>query len=102
MRLFNALDSIIHGEQPESYGSKRKYEFEQEIGSGSYGYVKQAKRKADGLPVAIKIIPKSNVKDRTDMVKDEMSIMKGLDHPNIIGFYDWFESRQVNRIDSTR
>lgn len=27
------------------------------------------------------------------MVKDEMSVLASLDHPNVIGFYDSFESR---------
>ncbi|KAI8885456.1 Pkinase-domain-containing protein [Backusella circina FSU 941] len=93
MGILHTLDTILHGDQPKSYESKKKYEFEEEIGSGSYGYVKKAKRKEDGLAVAIKIIPKSKVEDRYDMVKDEMTIMKGLEHPNVIGLYDWFESR---------
>lgn len=62
-------------------------------GSGSFGSVKKAVRLSDGKEVAIKIIPKRNVKNHFDMVKDEVSVLGSLDHPNVIGFYDSFESR---------
>lgn len=63
------------------------------IGSGSYGYVKKATRISDDMPVAIKIIPKTKVKGHFDMVYSEMKVLEGLSHPNVIGCYDWFESR---------
>lgn len=63
------------------------------VGSGSFGAVKKAVRISDGKEVAIKIIPKRNVKDHLDMVKDEVDVLTSLDHPNVIGFYDSFESR---------
>lgn len=64
-------------------------------GSGSFGSVKKAIRNSDGKEVAIKIIPKRNVKNHYDMVKDEVNVLKGLNHPNVIGFYDYFESRYI-------
>lgn len=45
------------------------------------------------MPVAIKIIPKTKVKGHFDMVYSEMKVLEGLSHPNVIGCYDWFESR---------
>jgi calcium/calmodulin-dependent protein kinase I len=62
-------------------------------GSGSFGSVKKATRISDGKQVAIKIIPKRNVKNHLDMVKDEVAVLTNLNHPNVIGFYDSFESR---------
>lgn len=32
------------------------------------------------------------------MVLSEMNVLKGVDHPNVIHFYDWFESRYESRI----
>jgi calcium/calmodulin-dependent protein kinase I len=57
--------------------------------------VKKAIRISDGKEVAIKIIPKTKVKNHFDMVKDEVSVLENLHHPNVIGFYDSFESRLV-------
>lgn len=64
-------------------------------GHGSFGSVRKATRLSDQKKVAIKIIQKKTVKGHFDMVHTEMSVMQGLDHPNVIGFYDWFESRYV-------
>jgi len=43
--------------------------------------------------VALKIIPKQKVKGNEASVWEEMEMLKGLDHPNIVKFYEWFESR---------
>ncbi|KIM54948.1 hypothetical protein SCLCIDRAFT_1221562 [Scleroderma citrinum Foug A] len=43
--------------------------------------------------VALKIIPKKKVKGNEEAVWSEMEVLKGLDHPNIVKFYEWFESR---------
>ncbi|KAI8991909.1 kinase-like domain-containing protein [Mycotypha africana] len=95
MGFRETLNTIVHGgvPQPESYERKKLYNFGDELGSGSYGYVKEATRHSDHQKVAIKIIPKSKVKNRFEIVHREMNVLKGLSHPNIIGFYDWFESR---------
>ncbi|KIL65300.1 hypothetical protein M378DRAFT_10921 [Amanita muscaria Koide BX008] len=43
--------------------------------------------------VALKIIPKKKVKGNEASVWSEMEVLKGLEHPNIGKFYEWFESR---------
>lgn len=43
--------------------------------------------------VALKVIPKKKVKGNEESVWGEMEVLKGLDHPNIVKFYEWFESR---------
>ncbi|KIJ15823.1 hypothetical protein PAXINDRAFT_168826 [Paxillus involutus ATCC 200175] len=43
--------------------------------------------------VALKIIPKKKVKGNEEAVWGEMEVLKGLDHTNIVKFYEWFESR---------
>ncbi|OCH92674.1 Pkinase-domain-containing protein [Obba rivulosa] len=45
------------------------------------------------LDVALKVIPKKKVKGNESSVWGEMEVLKGLDHPNIVKFYEWFESR---------
>lgn len=43
--------------------------------------------------VALKLIPKKKVKGNEASVWGEMEVLKGLDHPNIVKFFEWFESR---------
>ncbi|KAI9478414.1 MAG: kinase-like domain-containing protein [Benjaminiella poitrasii] len=94
MGLFKTLDTFVHGgvEQPDSYERKKNYTFSEVLGSGSFGSVKRAIRISDNKEVAIKVIPKKNVKNHFDMVKDEVAVLQSLNHPNVIGFYDYFES----------
>ncbi|KAG2234418.1 hypothetical protein INT48_007166 [Thamnidium elegans] len=96
MGFRDSLDMLVHRgvPKPDSYERKKNYHFGDELGSGSYGYVKKATRIADEKQVAIKIIPKSKVKDHFELVYSEMKVLEGLSHPNVIGFYDWFESRE--------
>ncbi|KAI9366354.1 kinase-like domain-containing protein [Pilaira anomala] len=96
MGFRESLDMLVHRgvPKPDSYERKRAYQFGEELGSGSYGYVKKATRIEDNKQVAIKIIPKSKVKGHFDLVYSEMKVLEGLSHPNVIGFYDWFESRE--------
>ncbi|KAI9606470.1 hypothetical protein KEM48_001836 [Puccinia striiformis f. sp. tritici PST-130] len=110
------------GKQPDSYSKKKNYIFEEVLGSGSFGFVKKAVWIPHGnLPVAVKCIKKklsSNLTtslfkfDETWMiltisflfcfrtlhgnvqvVHDEIKVLKGLNHPNVVKLYDWFESR---------
>lgn len=43
--------------------------------------------------VALKMISRKKVKGNEESVWSEMEVLKGLDHPNIVKFYEWFESR---------
>ncbi|OSD05789.1 Pkinase-domain-containing protein [Trametes coccinea BRFM310] len=45
------------------------------------------------VEVALKVIPKKKVKGNESSVWGEMEVLRGLDHPNIVKFYEWFESR---------
>ncbi len=113
MGFFKTLDAIVHKGiyQPDSYEKKKHYTFSEvlgnnlivlyiigsvnicNIGSGAFASVKKAIRIKDGKEVAVKIIPKRHIKDYDTMVQDEINLLKGLNHPNVIGFYDYFESR---------
>ncbi|KZT67673.1 Pkinase-domain-containing protein [Daedalea quercina L-15889] len=45
------------------------------------------------VEVALKVIPKKKVKGNESSVWSEMEVLKGLSHPNVVKFYEWFESR---------
>lgn len=60
------------------------------IGTGAFGTVKLAKKRDSETQYAIKSISKQSIL-RTQMgpqVKKEISIMKGLDHPNIVKIFE--------------
>jgi calcium-dependent protein kinase len=63
------------------------------LGEGSYGFVKVAARLSDGVRRAIKVIPKKKIK-RPELLTREISIMKQIDHPNIVKLYETFEDKQ--------
>jgi len=77
--------------QPESYDKKTQYRFGKTLGAGTYGIVREAEQ--DGEKYAIKIILKKNVKGNEKMVYDELEMLQRMQHPNIVRFHDWFESR---------
>ncbi|KAF9582222.1 hypothetical protein BGW38_000488 [Lunasporangiospora selenospora] len=86
------FSSLLHL-QPPSYERKKHYDFGRDLGTGTYGTVKQAKSKDTGEDVAIKIILKKTVKGHEEMVEKEIGVLRNLNHPNIVNFLDWFESR---------
>eukprot|EP00930_Biecheleria_cincta_P014487 TRINITY_DN1243_c0_g1_i2.p1 TRINITY_DN1243_c0_g1~~TRINITY_DN1243_c0_g1_i2.p1 ORF type:complete len:503 (-),score=138.31 TRINITY_DN1243_c0_g1_i2:211-1719(-) len=63
------------------------------LGEGSYGSVVKAKNKATKAERAIKTIPKSQMKN-AERFKQEIAIMKMMDHPNIIKLYESFEDHR--------
>ncbi|KAI0021010.1 Pkinase-domain-containing protein [Xylariomycetidae sp. FL0641] len=87
---FNAMFSRLQG-QPESYERKSRYRFGRTLGAGTYGIVREADS-PEGK-VAIKIILKKSVKGNEKMVWDELNMLQTLQHPHIVRFVDWFESR---------
>jgi calcium/calmodulin-dependent protein kinase I len=84
--MFNRLQG-----QPETYERKAKYRFGRTLGAGTYGIVREAD--SPHGKVAIKIILKKNVKGNERMVLDELEMLQRLQHPHIVKFVDWFESR---------
>ncbi|KAJ5923664.1 hypothetical protein N7454_008909 [Penicillium verhagenii] len=78
--------------QPESYEKKSLYKFGRTLGAGTYGIVREADTH-DGKKVAVKIILKKNVRGNEGMVYDELEMLQKLQHPHIVSFVDWFESK---------
>lgn len=67
------------------------YHVEQKVlGEGSYGSVQKCKAKDMDQTRAVKTINKTLVKNH-EQFKEEMAIMKLLDHPNIVRLYETFE-----------
>ncbi|GEQ67662.1 hypothetical protein JCM33374_g1327 [Metschnikowia sp. JCM 33374] len=79
--------------QPESYIRKSNLTFGRTLGAGSFGIVRYARDNARGEDVAVKIILKKALKGDDQIVIDELELLQSLKHPHIVGFRDWFESR---------
>ncbi|CDZ98882.1 pkinase-domain-containing protein [Phaffia rhodozyma] len=92
--------------QAESYKRKKDYKFQEELGRGianthrTFGKVihctwhKAPPPGSNIREVAMKVISKKAVKGNESDVLNEMKILEGLDHPNIVKLWDWFESRE--------
>jgi len=63
------------------------------LGQGSYGSVSKCVNKFTKTTRAIKTIKKAQMKN-TDRFKQEIAIMKRMDHPNIIKLYETFEDHR--------
>lgn len=70
-----------------------QYSIKQELGSGAYGRVVFAVHNLTHQVRAIKIINKFSIKNETIRSKlmNEVTILKNLDHPNIIKIYEFYE-----------
>ncbi|TIA86774.1 hypothetical protein E3P99_03573 [Wallemia hederae] len=85
--------------QPESYHKKKNYNFGEVLGEGAFGKVVRAEweNHPDGKQdVAMKVISKKKAQGNEKAIFDEMDVLKGLDHPNIVKFFEWFESRDTH------
>lgn len=88
-RLFNKISG-----QPESYNRKSHLTFGRTLGAGSFGIVRHARDNVRAEDVAVKIILKKTLKGDEQVVIDELELLRLLQHPHIVGFRDWFESRE--------
>lgn len=87
---FSNMLNKLHG-QPDSYDRKSRYKFGKTLGAGTYGIVREAD--CPEGKVAVKIILKKNVRGNEQMVYDELEMLQKMQHPHIVKFHDWFESR---------
>lgn len=74
-----------------------QYILKENIGKGSYGEVRMAYLRADRLekrPFAVKIIEKNLHQKELKRFLREIEILKSLDHPNVVRFYEAYENKQ--------
>ena len=66
------------------------YTKECELGQGAFGKVIKAIDNSTREEVAIKVLPKK--RNNINIIMKEVNILKGLSHPNIVKFHNFFES----------
>jgi calcium/calmodulin-dependent protein kinase I len=66
------------------------------LGTGTFGVVKLGYSLATGEKIAAKIIKRSGLAPyEEEMIRQEIKIMKSLNHPNIVRCYDYFETDET-------
>ena len=61
------------------------------LGSGAFGKVFLTHNKHNKeMQVAIKVLNKNKLKDHLEAIKEEVSILTKLDHPNIVKYYETY------------
>jgi len=75
------------------------YEKLEEIGKGSFGSVYLIKKKEDNKQYVWKELDYGKMSDREkQQVVSEINILKSLDHPNIVKYYDKIIDKDHKRI----
>mmetsp|Transcript_30381 Transcript_30381/g.50170 ORF Transcript_30381/g.50170 Transcript_30381/m.50170 type:complete len:500 (+) Transcript_30381:3-1502(+) len=64
------------------------------LGKGSFGVVKRAYVSSTKAQRAVKFIAIERMKEKLNVLKAEIEIMKAVDHPNIIMLYEIFEDQK--------
>lgn len=72
------------------------YEKLQNLGNGAYGDVYKVRRKQDNEIRALKEIKKLHFREDNNFneIKNEINILKKIDHPNILKIYEFFEDEK--------
>jgi BR serine/threonine kinase len=76
-------------------GSIGEYDLGEVIGSGATGKVRLATRKDTGAVAAVKIIKKSDFVAKPDLQRKtyrEIALMRVMDHPSLLRFFEVYES----------
>uniref|UniRef100_A0A915CUX8 Aurora kinase n=1 Tax=Ditylenchus dipsaci TaxID=166011 RepID=A0A915CUX8_9BILA len=93
----SALGGPMNSAEPGSskMDIKHRFEITAKLGSGTYGKVSLAYDHKMEREVAVKLIKKSAIENKQDLVRirREIRIMSMLKHPNVIQIYEVFENK---------
>jgi len=64
------------------------------LGEGTFATVKLGVLKSTQVPYAIKVIDKNTLAENREALLTEISIMKQVNHPNVICMLEIFETRR--------
>ena len=68
------------------------YKIGKVLGEGAFGEVRLCTNRETGEKRAVKVLKKTEMdQDEIDAMLNEINILKGIDHPNIVKIYEYFE-----------
>ena len=93
LRIMTHVQRAADGDK---YSFEAKYQMGKEIGRGGFSVVYEATNKETGKVVAVKVIDKKKQDDeQLVLLQREISIMKKLDHPNIVKLFDVYDEEKT-------
>ena len=69
------------------------YEEGKVLGDGNFAVVKQCRHRESGREYAMKVIDKSKMAKKEEMLENEIAIMKQCNHVNIVRLYEEYETK---------
>ena len=96
----NRNSSILFEKFSKQTDYRKKYEYIQMLGSGSFGKVRlYVDKKCKSLRYAIKTLKKDYFnKHVLDSIEREVDILRSLDHPNIVKYFETYEDEHFIHI----
>lgn len=91
-------DSGIVSEEEVKYGTvtdrnvEDVYHIGKKIGDGNFADVRECVDKITKKEFALKIVDKSKIRGKEQMIRDEIEIMRRCKHPNIVRMYEDYDS----------
>ena len=91
--------SALIKERNQTVRVQDEYDLGEVLGEGGFAQVRRATHKITGQQVAIKSIDLCKIKpDKLDMLKNEIEVMKMLDHPSIVRLYETFQDPEHHKL----
>ncbi|CAG8642426.1 8990_t:CDS:2 [Acaulospora morrowiae] len=96
-RTKTKLSSFISSDEPPYPWSLEKYYkvSKKVLGRGSFAVVKECTDKRTGVNYALKIILKTDIRGKEQMLTTELDVLKQVDHPNVVSLHDLFETKEA-------
>ena len=93
-----AIDDSVHITSRDYVDIQLHYLFKRVLGHGQYGTVREGTLIGHDLSVAIKSVSKEKVKGNLLLLKRELEVMRSVDHPNLIKYYEAYEDERYIHI----
>jgi len=94
------ISSTVRLESTPHTDIQKYYHFNRVLGHGHFGTVREVHQIADPMKklYAVKSIPKDKIVKELKLLKTELEMLRVVDHPNIIKFYETFEDERYVHI----
>ena len=101
MDKFLLLPKIDQEINPSDIGNKLSdFDILKSLGKGGFGFVAKVKSKKNHKIYAMKMIDLNKIKDQNEknLTLNEIQLIKGLDNPHIIKYYNYFVDNNSNKL----